>query len=84
MRAMSTTAEAQQVAILSLGAIIACLPGTAEIPKERLGAAVALLGKGRSKEFTDKLANFMGAAVTASRMIPPIADKIAAAKAAKN
>jgi len=84
MRAMSTTAEAQQIAILSLGAVIACLPGTAEIPKERLGAALALLTKGRSKEFTDKLANFMGAAITASQMIPPLADKIAAARATKN
>jgi len=84
MQAMATTAEVQQIAILGLGAVIACLPETAQIPQERLSAALGMLAQGRSKEFADKLANFMGTVMTASRVIPGLAAKIEAAAATKN
>jgi hypothetical protein len=84
MQAMATTAEVQQIAILGIGAILACLPDTAKIPQEHLSAALAMLTQGRSKEFADKLANFMGTAVAASRMIPAVAAKIEATAASKN
>lgn len=83
MQAMATTAEVQQIAILGLGAIMACLPETAQIPQERLSAALGMLAQGRSKEFADKLANFMGTVIAASRLVPGFAAKIEAATTAK-
>jgi hypothetical protein len=84
MKAMAMTAEVQQIAILGLGVILACLPDTASIPQDRLTAALAILTQGRSKEFTDKLATFIATAMAASRQIPAIAASIEASKAQKS
>ncbi len=84
MQKMAVTAEVQQIAILGIGAILACLPDTAKIPQEHLGAALALLSQGRSKEFTQKLATFMANTVAASRQVPELAAQLQAKVATKN
>ena len=84
MKSMAATAEAQQIALLGIAAIIACLPQTAAIPPERLTAALALLSHGRSPEFTQKLASFIATGIATSRQITEVAEKIKANNATKN
>jgi hypothetical protein len=84
MKNLAVTAETQQLAILGIAAILACLPETARIPHERLTAALALVTQGRGKEFAEKLANFMATGVATARQIPELADRIKAANATKN
>ena len=81
MKSIAATADAQQVAILGVAAILACLPDTAKIPQDRLTAALALLTHGRSKAFTEKLAKFIATGVATSRQIPEVAEQIKKAKA---
>jgi predicted class III extradiol MEMO1 family dioxygenase len=84
MKDMAATNEAQQIAILGIAAIVACLPETAKIPQERLTAALALMAHGRSKDFTEKLARFIATGVATSREIPKVVEKIKVHKATKN
>jgi hypothetical protein len=84
MKNMAETTEAQQIAILSLAAIVACLPETTRIPQERLTAALALMAHGRSKDFTEKLARFIAMGIATSHEIPKVVEKIKAHKATKN
>jgi predicted class III extradiol MEMO1 family dioxygenase len=84
MRKVATAEEAQQISILGTAAIVACLPETAQIPRERLAAVIGLLSHGRSKEFRTRLAQFIGMAVTVSQRLPEIVAAQEAAKATKN
>jgi hypothetical protein len=84
VKKMAVTAETQQISILGLAAILACLPDTAAIPEERLTAALAILSKGRSSAFKKKLAMFIAMGVATSRQIPAVAEKIKAGQATKN
>jgi predicted class III extradiol MEMO1 family dioxygenase len=84
MKSMAASSEAQQIAILGVAAIVACLPETAKISQERLTAALALMAHGRSKDFTKKLAQFIAMGVATSREIPDVMEKIKAYKATKN
>jgi hypothetical protein len=84
MKSMAATSEAQQIALLSIAAIVACLPETAKISEERLTAALALMAHGRSKEFTEKLARFIAMGVATAREIPDVVEKIKAHKATRN
>lgn len=84
IKKIAVTSETQQVAILGFAAILACLPDTAAIPQERLTAALAILGQGRSAAFKKKLAAFIAMGVATSRQIPDVAEQIKAAQAAKN
>jgi hypothetical protein len=84
MKKVATAEEAQQVAILGTAAIVACLPGTAQISRESLAAVVGLLAKGRSDEFRQQIAKFIGMAVMVSKHLPEILAAQEAAKAVKN
>ena len=81
---MAASSEAQQIAILGVAAIVACLPETAKISEERLTAALALMAHGRSKDFTEKLARFIAMGVATAREVPDVVEKIKAHKATKN
>jgi hypothetical protein len=84
MKKVALAEEAQQVAILGTAAIVACLPETAQIPRDRLAAVVGLLSNGRSDEFRAKIAQFIGMAVTVSQRLPDVLAAQEAAKAKKN
>ena len=84
MKKIALTEEAQQVAILGTAAIVACLPETALIPRDRLAAVIGLLSNGRSDEFRSKIAQFIGMAVTVSQRLPDVLAVQEAAKAKKN
>jgi hypothetical protein len=84
MKKVATAEEAQQIAILGTAAIVACLPGTGQIPPERLAAVVGLLSNGRSQDFRNRIAHFIGMAVTVSQRLPDIVAAQEAAKATKN
>jgi hypothetical protein len=84
VQTFAVTAEVQQIAILGIAAILAGLPETAKIPRDRLSAALVMLAHGRSKEFTQRLAAFISGIVVASRQVPAFAAQIEAATARKN
>ena len=84
MRRVAFAEEAQQVAILGTASIVACLPETAQIPRERLAAVVSLLTSGQSDDFRRKVAEFIGTAVTVSQRLPEVVAAQQASLAKKN
>jgi hypothetical protein len=84
MKKIATAEEAQQVAILGIASVVACLPGVAEVSRDRLAAVIGLVTHGRDQEFRNKVAQFVGMAVTVSQRLPEIVAAQEAAKATKN
>jgi len=84
MKKMAFAEEAQQVAILGTASIVAALPETAQVPRERLAVVVNLLTSGRSEEFRQKVAQFIGMAVTVAQRLPDVMAAQEAAAARKN
>jgi hypothetical protein len=82
MQRIAFAEEAQQVAIFGTASIVASLPETAQVSRERLIAVISLLTNGRSEEFRKKVAQFVGTAVTVSQRLPEVmaAQEAAAAK----
>jgi hypothetical protein len=83
LKRVASADESQQIAILGTAAIVACLPGVADIPRDRLAAVVGILSQGRSEEFRKRIVQFIGMSVTVSERLPDIVAKAKAARAKK-
>jgi len=83
LKKVASADESQQIAILGTAAIVACLPGVADIPRERLAAVIGILSQGRSEEFRKRIAQFIGMSVTVSARLPEIVAQQKAARAKK-
>jgi hypothetical protein len=83
LKKVASADESQQIAILGTAAIVACLPGVADIPRDRLAAVVGILSQGRSEEFRKRIVQFIGMSVTVSERLPDIVAKAKAARAKK-
>jgi hypothetical protein len=73
----------QVVASVALSSIIACLPGTADIDAQELGAVIAAItrGRGDAPELRDKAAVYAARLVGLARDARDEAAKVAAKKA---
>ncbi|WP_398480639.1 hypothetical protein [Tardiphaga sp.] len=76
-------ADAQQVAIMSMTAVLAMLPGTAQIDATRLAVIVQALTKGRkdADQMRERVATYVSMIVSLANKLPEVVEKVEAEKA---
>jgi hypothetical protein len=68
---LANASSDQQISIMGVAAVVACLPGTKNIPPERIGAIINLLAQGRpdADVFKQKMAQFIALMLTTSARV---------------
>jgi hypothetical protein len=79
---LANMADSQQVAILSMTAILAMLPGTAQIDATRLAVIVQALTKGRkdADQVRERVAAYVSMIVSLANKLPDVVAKVEAAQ----
>jgi hypothetical protein len=82
VRHLAQMSDSQQVAILSMTAILALLPGTAQIDATRLALVVQALTKGRkdADQVRERIAAYVSMVVSIANKLPELAAEVDAAQ----